>query len=188
MHSFVSLFMSAMSLDSSLGVLLNCSHCCLAAQDTSSMSKEQKINFLLHLHEKLQHAVARLAQATNGAGQQSAQQQQQQGPASAAGGALASTSSIENEGALANVAPMQIDSQAAVIGQHPYPQPHQQQPFLVIVSSKPALAPNRPAAAKRKPAGRRKQVQQAGSSTEEEEPDWCAANDHATNQRSEHDG
>jgi hypothetical protein len=77
------------------------------------MSKEEKINFLLHLHEKLQQASVKLARAAASSllPQQDEQQQQQLAPplllpvAGAAAGAA--HSSAENEGSFANAAPVQ---------------------------------------------------------------------------------
>lgn len=152
-----------------------------AGRDTVGMSKEQKINFLLHLHEKLQQAAARLAKAA-AAG---AVEAPHPGAAAAAGAAPAACLTVpaaafaaipaaahlpENHGAVANAVTMQLDAAAAVPGRAADVVVLPEAAWAAARRVPPAAAA-RPAGAKRKAAGKGRQSRQASSSTSEDE-DW----------------
>ena len=138
------------------------------------MSREQKLSFLLQLHERLQQAAARLAKAhaASGAGtlQPAAGAAAMGAAAAAAAGAAAALAiwpagSSENEGTVGNaVVPMQLDFPAAAAAAAAAPLP-----LGLLAASKPA---GKAAGGKRKAGGKRA-ARRADSGTSSEDDDWC---------------
>lgn len=135
-----------------------------AARDTAAMSKGEKINFLLHLHEKLQQASSKLARAIADRPKQHEQHHPQQ-PAlpphwpTVNAAAAAAHDSAENQASVANTAPVHHEGGLTVVLQQ------------AQVAWKPAAFAGKAAPSKRRSAGSGRRARQATSS-DSDEGDW----------------